>query len=836
VRVFLPGVALTLVASLVLAAGTAAAPRTDETVILAGLARAVAAGHMPASDAAGDRSLTRRASGLWPRLPAARATPLRDVLDDVAAQASRFDGPRARALFGMLAANVAYLGSRSPTGVVHQDITDANGVVYRWFPGHGFQFHPLGNFAALNAAVGSGDEERIRRLADALAARGVPTSSGALVWEYYFSFGGGPPPWTSGMAQAVAAQSFARAASALDDSSLADVARRAERAIPGRLDRATSFGDWVRLYSFSNTVVLNAQLQTALSLATYAQLENDSGAAALAARLRTAAANGLSSFDTGFWSLYALPAEDSTLDYHTYVVQLLTALAKTDTRFAPAAKRFASYMKQPPAFQLGDSGGNGVLFWLSKPSRVSVTIGGGTRSLWLSAGWHRTSLPVGTKPGAFVARLTATDYAGNRASVNALPVVNAALAAAASRTVAAPAAVAAPPSFAVGTGLDDPGQAYTALKAGFDTIRLTVPWQPGESAPPADVVAALNSVTSGHLVVRLAYDSPDVTLAPFAASLVQAVPRIEALVVGDPRQFVAAQDPTTYVATLGAVRDAIRATGSTAAVVGAVADTASIKPLGVQFAASGRDRPIMDELAISSPTQPSWDKVVAALGAAFDGGPQAGSALPLLWIDAGTATKVPRTKAALYAADAAAAPGATERAQADAYISALKQAACRPTVAGVLLDRLADGSALGAQDGLLYPDGTAKGSLSLLAPPLAQARRGVLAVCPGLAAQVAPTALVFPDATSYPATTRNWFVGLACSRDCLYLLTLDRASTGVPMLARRGSLTGGRPAATIVLPTLRVPAGTYRFTVRLVSRINPGPLSVQHGPTFTVAG
>src|SRR5262249_43403369 len=156
-----------------------------------------AAGHMPRADAAADRSLTLRAWRLWLRLPAARATPLRDVIDDVAAQASRFNGPRARALFGMLAANVAYLGARAATGAVHQDITDGDGVVYRWFPGHGYQFHPLGNFAALNAAVGSGDEGRMRRLADALAGRGVPTSSGALVWEYYFSFGGGRPPWTS---------------------------------------------------------------------------------------------------------------------------------------------------------------------------------------------------------------------------------------------------------------------------------------------------------------------------------------------------------------------------------------------------------------------------------------------------------------------------------------------------------------------------------------------------------------------------------------------------------------------------------------------------------------
>src|SRR5262249_54746174 len=190
-------------------------------------------------------------------------------------------------------------------------------------------------------------------------------------------------------------------------------------------------------------------------------------------------------------------------------------------------------------------------------------------TLGLGAGWHRTSLPVGTKPGAFVARLTAIDYAGNRASIAALPVVKVALAAPPKRvTAAAPAPVAAPPSFAVGTGLDAPEQAYSALKAGFDRVRLAVPWEPGDSAPSPDVVAALNSVTAGHLVVQLEYDAPDVAIASFAASLVQEVPRIETLLVGDPGQVVSAQEASASVATLGAVRDAVRATGSTAAVAG----------------------------------------------------------------------------------------------------------------------------------------------------------------------------------------------------------------------------------------------------------------------------
>ena len=40
---------------------------------------------------------------------------------------------------------------------------------------------------------------------------------GFLTWEYYFAFGGGSPPWISGMAQGTAMQSLARAGHRLND-------------------------------------------------------------------------------------------------------------------------------------------------------------------------------------------------------------------------------------------------------------------------------------------------------------------------------------------------------------------------------------------------------------------------------------------------------------------------------------------------------------------------------------------------------------------------------------------------------------------------------------------
>ena len=216
--------------------------------------------------------------------------------------------------------------------------------------------------------------------------------------------------------------------------------------------------------------------------------------------------------------------------YHRYVITLLRRLASADPRFAAAAKRFVAYTKQPPAFQFGDSGGEAVRFWLSKPGDVAVQIGEDTRRYSLGAGWHRMGWPVGKQAGAFHVHLSATDFLGNRAEATGLPVVRTAAVRGGKRgTVAA--TPAAPSSFLVGAGIDVPAQAREAVAAGLTVARLVVPWQPGESEPPPEIVAALNSVHTGRLVVELASAAPHATLTPFVTSLVQQVPDLSDLVV-----------------------------------------------------------------------------------------------------------------------------------------------------------------------------------------------------------------------------------------------------------------------------------------------------------------
>ena len=129
--------------------------------------------------------------------------------------------------------------------------TDAygdDGVLYRFVTGHGWEFHPLGDFGALNTLILTGKTDQAKELADALVARGIP-KDGRLLWSYPFPFGSGKPPWRSGMAQAVAAQALARVRAR---ARRPDAARRGRRGLRGR-SRVGWFGRFRRAPGSSST-------------------------------------------------------------------------------------------------------------------------------------------------------------------------------------------------------------------------------------------------------------------------------------------------------------------------------------------------------------------------------------------------------------------------------------------------------------------------------------------------------------------------------------------------------------------------------------------------------
>ena len=360
-------VAVAVVALSFTGAASAASVTALERVALAKLKHAP----VSAETKTAARSEIARAAHLIRTLPNGRSYHILVALQEAASFRDALTEPRALALYGALKANDDYFAQHwAPADTT--DIVGADGVVYRYFGGHCFRFHPLANFGVLNARATSGDVEGTQELADALVARGVYQQGGGIGWEYDFPFSGGQAPWLSGMAQAVAAQAFARAATTVPEEATAYMseATAAFRVIPKRLMTSVAAGPWIRLYAFSSLTVLNAQLQATISLESYATASGDTQAQTLATRMQNAAAATLGRFDTGYWSYYALPREPSPPDYHHYVVQLLTKLKSADPRFADAAMRFAAYEKEPPAFQVANGGVGQVRFWLSKPATV----------------------------------------------------------------------------------------------------------------------------------------------------------------------------------------------------------------------------------------------------------------------------------------------------------------------------------------------------------------------------------------------------------------------------------------------------------------------------------
>ena len=397
----------------------AAAWHRDAAALRAGLVRAEQKGRLAPIEAIEYRRDLAAAVRLLRE--SGPGSPVAAALRDVAAQARSYDSARALTLFRTLRLNTRLY---APGRGLHESVvTDADGVAYRAVPSGGVRFHPLASFGNLNRVAAARDYRATIRLAYALLARARSTRD-ELVWEYQYPFAGGAAPWASGLAQAVAAQALARAGFVAE-------ARRAYRPVSRRLLLRLPQGPWVRLYGFSGSAVLNAQLQAAVSIQEYARRAGDPGAGRLARELRETAAALLPRFDTGSWSLYALNGGEATLAYHTYVTSLLWKLGSRtgEQRWARWAGRLRDQWRKPPRVTVrpqtraaipvpadGFRDYAEIRFHLSKPATVSVAVAGetlvrrlepGNRSVWWKPGTSRA-------PGVYNVRVSAVDRVGNR--------------------------------------------------------------------------------------------------------------------------------------------------------------------------------------------------------------------------------------------------------------------------------------------------------------------------------------------------------------------------------------------------------------------------------------
>jgi hypothetical protein len=309
-------------------------------------------------------------------------------------------------------------------------------LVWQYYPGQGLQIQVLGNFGKLNGLWGARSNARLAVMLDELLPLAAERAGG-LAWEYYFSFGGGRPPWVSGMAQGTAVQALARSATRLHrEADVLPIAKRAlaifRKRAPTGVRVPAKDGDHYAIYSFAPSLrVLNGFIQSLIGLYDYARIAKDPEGTELFQKAEPEARAETPLYDTGAWSLYSRGSSthESSLSYHDLLQGFLANLCKRTVVdvYCTTSDHFVAYKSVPPILTVHSTTLRGgkpgrVRFELSKISNVTLTItrngkvvesrpfgavGYGKRTF----GWQ-----VPRKRGTYDVALAATDLAGNATS------------------------------------------------------------------------------------------------------------------------------------------------------------------------------------------------------------------------------------------------------------------------------------------------------------------------------------------------------------------------------------------------------------------------------------
>jgi D-glucuronyl C5-epimerase C-terminus len=304
-------------------------------------------------------------------------------------------------------------------------------LVWEYYAGQGIELQVLGTFGKADGlyTAGAADYAQMESLLSQMIPLAV-NRGGGPVWEYYFQFGGGKPPWTSAMSQGTGIEALTRAYLATKDPSYLQLAHKALALFtappPIGVRVATPLGARYVQYTFTpGTSIINAFLQSLIGLYDYWHVSGDGRAQQLFNAGNAEAEAEVPHFDTGAWSLYQ-PGVEDTLSYHELVTGFLQQLCQRTSApvYCVTAQHFTAYETTPPTLALVTHRAHrnkafSLRFKLSKYSHVGiVVVGPGGHTLFSTSasfgyGTRSFAVPALRHRGTYTIRLAATDLAGN---------------------------------------------------------------------------------------------------------------------------------------------------------------------------------------------------------------------------------------------------------------------------------------------------------------------------------------------------------------------------------------------------------------------------------------
>jgi hypothetical protein len=369
----------------------------------------------------------------------------------------RLTASRAKALFETVKRNRSWWSNGNLLGSGQRVTFQGSRLVWQYYAGQGLQIQWLATFGKANAlwTTKSKDAELRSLLDEALGL--AADRAGGIAFEYLFRFGGGSPPWVSGLAQGTAIQALSRTAVKLNEPRYMQAARSALGIFrvgpPTGVRVKTDAGAHYLIYSYAGGYrVLNAFTQALNGLYDFAALANDAEGRALFAQGAAQLRKELPRYDTGGWSRYSL-GEDADLSYHTLARDFLRNLCKRlegektytgvgqtggtapgapvapvapgvdPSPYCSAADRFTRYLNEDPTLKLLTRSVRShrpglVRFKVSKPSFVKIAIYRGGKvvvvmTAHVSGGSHSLRWARPRFRGTYPVKLRATDLAGN---------------------------------------------------------------------------------------------------------------------------------------------------------------------------------------------------------------------------------------------------------------------------------------------------------------------------------------------------------------------------------------------------------------------------------------